>query len=285
MIYRLFMMNFGVLRAPENGDGGSGGGGSAGGGDGAGGGGAAPGGGDAGGGDGGDDAAGSDAAPSPADGADGGGDGGKEGDAAGDADGDAARMAKSYDLDNPDDGGGDDGGDGSGEDYKLEFPEGFQAGDAFTALATPVARELGLDGKKAGAYAAGVVQALQKAEQAEFVKSDAALKKEWGADYRANRAEAQKFYNWCLQESGLSKEDMRVFHSPKGVKLLYALSRRVGEKAQGTARDAGRQSERQWAHEAKTNPEHPDYKALRDVDDARFEEVTQRYNRAMGYGF
>lgn len=200
----------------------------------------------------------------------------------------AAELAREFDLSAPPQDGeaggkADDEGDEGGDAYALEFPDGFEAPEAFVALATPVARELGLDGRKAGAYAAGVVQAIQQAEQANFSKTAAELKAKWGRDYRANRAEAQKFYDWCRASGDFSDEDLRVFHSPRGVELLFKMSQRLGEKPAALRPDAAKQSELEWAEAASSDPNHPDYRALRDVDDPRFGKVRARFNAARGY--
>lgn len=197
----------------------------------------------------------------------------------------ADKLSKEYNLDEPSAGEGDNPppNDKGGEAYELAFPDGFSASPEFTALATPIAKELGLDGKQAGAYAAGVIQAIQQEEQANFRKTDAELKQKWGRDYGANKAEAQRFYNWCLEGGDFSKEDLRVFHSPKGVELLFKMSQRLGEKSTAQKPAAGKQSELEWAEAAYNDPKHPDYRALRDVDDPRFEQVRERYNRAKGY--
>lgn len=274
-------MRYWVLRAPEEGGGGYGGGDNGGGAP-------APG-------------AGGDNEP-PADGggqqvppADGGGAPPEGGDKGGEQGGKSAEelkaeadaLAKEYNLDEPPaDEEGDKNpaeGEQGKEEYALTFPEGFNASPEFTSLATPIAKELGLDGKQAGAYAAGVIQAIQQAEQANFRRTDTELKQKWGSEYRANRAEAQKFYNWCLESGDFSSEDLRVFHSPKGVELLYKMSQRVGEGRSVTPPSAGKQSEQEWAEAAYNDPKHPDYRALRDVDDPRFEKVRERYNRAKGY--
>jgi len=219
--------------------------------------------------------------------------GGKPAEAEGGSEGrqaaeEAAALAHEFDLSAPPQEGEegkrpDDDGDEGGAAYALEFPDGFEAPDAFVALATPVAKELGLDGRKAGAYAAGVVRAIQQAEQANFSKTAAALKEKWGRDYRANRAEAQKFYDWCRASGDFADEDLRVFHSPRGVELLFKMSQRVGEKSTAMKPDAAKQSELEWAEAASSDPNHPDYRALRDVDDPRFEKVRARYNAAKGY--
>lgn len=197
----------------------------------------------------------------------------------------ADELAREYNLDESDAAGEvrNPSEEGQGQEgYALEFPEGFQATAEFTSLATPIARELGLDGKQAGAYAAGVIRAIQQEEQANFRKTDAALKEKWGREYRANRAEAQRFYNLCLECGDFSPDDLRVLHSPKGVELLYKMSQRVGEGRSATPVVAGRQSDAEWAQAVYHDPRHPDYRALRDVDDPRFEKVRERYNRAMG---
>lgn len=170
------------------------------------------------------------------------------------------------------------------EAYAVEFPEHFVPTEEFSRLVTPVGRELGIDGKLFGEAAARVVEALQREEVERMAESDRALKEEWGADYKANKREARRFYKWCQEEGGLSAEDLRVFESPKGVKLLYRMSRRLGERGAVEGRGAV-QSEAAWADAVSRDPSHPDYKALRDVDNPRFEEVVARYNRARGIRF
>lgn len=75
-----------------------------------------------------------------------------------------------------------------------------------------------------------------------------------------------------------------MFESPKGVKLLFRMGRLLGEQGAVEGRGAV-QSESAWADAVSRDPSHPDYRALRDVDDPRFEEVVARYNRVRGIRF
>lgn len=169
-------------------------------------------------------------------------------------------------------------------EYSVEFPENFVPTEEFARLLTPVGKELGIEGKLFGQAAAQVVEALQREELAQMEKSDKELKSEWGAEYKANKQEARRFYNWCLEKGELTKEDLRVFESPKGFKLLYRMSQLLGEKSSPSGISVT-QGEIQWAESAMRDPNHPDYKALHDCDDHRFPEVVARYNRAKGIGF
>lgn len=164
--------------------------------------------------------------------------------------------------------------------YAVEYPEGFAVDPAFAEIVAPVAKESGLEGKVFGALTARVVGAMQDAEYANMVKTDAELKKDWGADYHANMKVAKATAERLMQGSGLSRQDLAVLQSPKGMRLLYAISQMTGERAAaGTAPAAA--SESSWAQEVMTNPQHPDYADFRDPSSPRWRQLNERYNRAQ----
>lgn len=200
----------------------------------------------------------------------------------------AAAMAKAYAITEPEPeaeaeaeaGGEQKEGEGEAE-YQLSYPENWNADPAFTELVTPIAKKSGIDGKTFGALTAEVIGKMQEAEYANMVKTDAELKKDWGADYDANMKAARAEAAFLKKEAGLTDDDLRVFASPKGMRALYAISLTHGERGAAGMKEVSA-SEKAWAEEVMNNPAHPDYKAFHDVDDPRWRLVNERYNRAKG---
>ncbi|MGN0868388.1 MAG: hypothetical protein ACI4O9_02540 [Akkermansia sp.] len=208
----------------------------------------------------------------------------------------AAAMQADYALDSPEEsenppqtGQGEEqeeqGGDAQQEvEYSLTFSENFEAQPEFLELVTARAKAAGLDGKAAGAYTEGVILAIQEQEYANMVKTDAELKADWGADYAANKREAKAFGVALAQRAGLTMQDMAVFQSPKGYRLLHELRMATASApAAGIGRSATSDVDSSYAHEVMHNPNHPDYAAFHEgLSNPRFREVNERYNRAKG---
>lgn len=199
----------------------------------------------------------------------------------------AEDMRRAYAFDEPEvaatDGGGaeaPDAGDGAEVPYEVEYPEDFVVDPVFADIVAPIARESGVEGKVFGALTARVVGAMQDAEYANMVKTDAELKADWGAEYHANMKVAKATAERLMQGSGLSRQDLAPLQSPKGMRLLYAIAQMTGERAAaGVAKAAA--SESSWAEEVMTNPKHPDYADFRDPSSPRWRQLNERYNRAQ----
>lgn len=178
--------------------------------------------------------------------------------------------------------GGDTGGDTEegAEEFCVEWPEGYEASDDLTEMVNKAARDAGVSDKALGVYTARMIEQLEEKQAAVLAADDAALKEAWGRDYLANKKAAREFMGRVMREHGLGKEDVQHLANPKGFKLLYVLSQKVG----GGAVHLGRASsdEVAWAKAAMGDREHPDHKALTDVRDPRHKEVTRRYFRANG---
>lgn len=167
--------------------------------------------------------------------------------------------------------------------YEVEWPEDFAASDDLTALTNEVARECGVSDKALGRYTAAMIGRIEARHVEQLAAADAALKQEWGRDYAANMKEARAFMSRQMKAHGLSAADVAEFATPKGFKVLYALSQSMGSKpTAGMQASATAQAEAAWAQAAMSDTEHPDNKALRDVLDPRHREVTARYFRAQG---
>lgn len=198
----------------------------------------------------------------------------------------AAAMREAYGFGVPE---SDDGGGGESlqeepvkeEGYAVVYPEGFAVDETFAALVEPIARESGVDGEVFGGLTAKVVRAIQDAEYANMVETDAQLKGDWGADYDANMKRAKATAWRLMKQSGLSEADLQPLQSPKGARLLFAISQLTGEgAAAGAVR--GSASEASWAKAVISDAKHPDYKDFRDVNSPRWRALNERYNRAMG---
>ncbi len=168
------------------------------------------------------------------------------------------------------------------EEYALSFSEEFSPDPAFLNLVTPHAKELGIDPAQAGGLVERTIASIQQAEYANMVESDAALKKDWGAEYQSNKQAVESYKVQLREQAGLTKEDMAVFNSPKGYRLLHAL---MGVTQAKPTAGVGTSSatEASWARDAFNNPSHPDHKALHNPSDPRWAEVNARYNRASTY--
>ena len=167
--------------------------------------------------------------------------------------------------------------------YEVEWPEDFAASDDLTALTNEVARECGVSDKALGRYTAAMIGRIEARHVEQLAAADAALKQEWGRDYAANMKEARAFMSRQMKAHGLSAADVAEFATPKGFKVLYALSQSMGSKpTAGMQASATAQAEAAWAQAAMSDTSHPDNKALRDVTDPRHREGTARYFRAQG---
>lgn len=199
----------------------------------------------------------------------------------------AANLRELYNLTAGTDDTGDSPADGQQpqeqqeQPYTVEYPEGFPVDDTFASIVTPIAKDSGLDGKTFGGLTAKVLQAVNDAEYANMVKTDAELKKDWGSEYDTNMRLARSTAQKLMRQSGLTEPDLAVLQCPKGMRLLYAISQMTGEKpAAGTTPPSAAESS--WAKDVMSNPNHPDYKDFRDPSSPRWRELNIRYNRATG---
>lgn len=165
-------------------------------------------------------------------------------------------------------------------EYSVEWPEGYEANEDLTNMVNAAAREVGVSDKALGAYTVKMIEQLEAREAERLQADDADLKGAWGKDYLANKKAAKEFMQGVMKEHGISAEEAKAFANPKGFKLLYALSQKLG----GGAVHVGKVNadEKAWATAALSDRSHPDYKALSDPKDPRHKEVTARYFRAQG---
>ena len=169
-------------------------------------------------------------------------------------------------------------------DFAMEWPEGYDATEEFSALTSEVAKEVGItDGKVAGAYTAKVIAALEAAADKQVAADDAALKEEWGADYKANKEECQAFVKRMSAKAGLTDADVAVLATPKGMRLIQAMRTEVGEGAAAVGKPVASAADESWAREVMTNPQHADYKAFHNPSDPRWRELNARYNKVKGF--
>lgn len=165
-------------------------------------------------------------------------------------------------------------------EYSVEWPEGYEANEDLTNMVNAAAREVGVSDKALGAYTVRMIEQLEAREAERLKADDADLKGAWGKDYLANKKAAKAFMQGVMKEHGISAEEAKAFANPKGFKLLYALSQKLG----GGEVHVGKVNadEKAWATAALSDRSHPDYKALSDPKDPRHKEVTMRYFRAQG---
>ena len=166
------------------------------------------------------------------------------------------------------------------QEYSVAWPEGYEANEELTNMVNVAAREVGVSDKALGAYTVKMIEQLEVREAERLQADDADLKGAWGKDYLANKKAAKAFMQGVMKEHGISAEEAKAFANPKGFKLLYALSQKLG----GGAVHVGKVNadEKAWATAALSDRSHPDYKALSDPKDPRHKEVTARYFRAQG---
>lgn len=170
------------------------------------------------------------------------------------------------------------------EPYSLSFSDSFEQNEQFTSIVTPVFEKAGIDGKLGGSLIEQTILALNEFEQKQREQDDADLKEDWGADYQANKAAAQAARKQLIaMDSRLSEDDMNVFSSAKGMRILFALGEHLNGKGATDTTARGSANDKAWAHEVMHNPAHPDFHALHNSSDPRFSEVNDRYNAAMGY--
>lgn len=165
--------------------------------------------------------------------------------------------------------------------YAITWPEDYQPNEEFASMASKEAQLAGLDKEAAGKYTAAMVRALQNHQNAQLKEHDAALKEEWGAEYEKNLKSAKSFLRQVVSDGALTKEDQSLFECAKGMRLMHALSKYVGEAplAGGGTKSA---AEQEWARAVMTDPNHQDYKALREWNNPRFAEVNRRFLAAKG---
>lgn len=170
------------------------------------------------------------------------------------------------------------------EEFAMVWPEGYEASEQFAQITTEAAMAAGItDGRLAGEYTAKVIAAIQDAAEAQVAADDAALKEDWGADYRANMDECKAFMGRMCAKAGLSEADVEVLSTPKGLRLVQAIRTEVGEGAAAVGKPAAGEADEVWAREVMSNPAHPDYKAFRNPSDGRWRELNARYNRIKGF--
>lgn len=191
-------------------------------------------------------------------------------------------MRKTYTFGTPDTEPTPTNDDNTPEDppYAVEYPADFAVDETFAGIVAPIAKDSGVDGKTFGNLTAKVVRALNDAEYANMVKTDAELKKDWGAEYNANMLTAKNTAEKLMKTSGLTEQDLSVLQSPKGMRLLYAISQMTGEQPAAGSTPASA-AESSWAKDIMSNPNHPDYRDFRDPSSPRWRSLNERYNRAM----
>jgi hypothetical protein len=165
-------------------------------------------------------------------------------------------------------------------EYSVEWPDGYEANEELTSMVNAAARETGVSDKALGAYTARMIEQLEEREAARLQAEDADLKGEWGKDYLANKKAAKSFMQSVMKEHGISADEAKMLANPRGFKLLYALSQKLG----GGELHVGnvKADEKAWATAVMSDRTHPDYAALSDPKDPRHREVTLRYFRAQG---
>lgn len=168
----------------------------------------------------------------------------------------------------------------STQPYSIQWPDGYEVSPSFSDITNTVAQEAGLDSKAAGVYTARVLDALNEAELKNMEKQDADLKTEWGSDYNSRMKECKTFLARHAKSAGLSNSDIAVLQSPKGFKLIYSFMAASGEQPAHVGTPTA--TAQSWANEAMNNPSHPDYNALRNLDDPRHEDVARRWYKAQG---
>ncbi len=166
------------------------------------------------------------------------------------------------------------------EPYALSFSEGFAPDAAFLNLVTPHCVAAGIAPDAAGKLLEQTVASMQEAEYSNMVASDAALKNDWGKDYSINKQAVESYKAEIRAKAGLSKDDMVVFNSPKGYRLLHSMMSATGAKPAAGLR-AGSSSDKSWASDVMSNPNNPDHSAFHNPSDPRWGEVNSRYNSAM----
>lgn len=176
---------------------------------------------------------------------------------------------------------------GGQPDYTLTFPDTFAEhpeAAAFNTILAPIAKQSGIDGTAFGklfadAYTA-ITDAQNRAEWQNRFQQDAALKKDWGADYEANMTTARSHIAFLKERAGLSDDDLAVFASPKGMRALYAMAT-AHATPPAAGLDANTITEQTWA-KAVMQPDHADHDAFVNPMNPRYKEVNQRWLRANG---
>ena len=164
--------------------------------------------------------------------------------------------------------------------YAIEWPEDYEPAEDFAEIATREAERAGLDKTGVGRYTAAMVAALQDYQGKQLEAQDKALKEEWGAEYESKLSSAKEFLGQLRSDGVLTAEDAAFFESPRGMRIMNALRGSVGESP-AAGLQAQTANEKSWAHEAMTNPKHPDYEALHTWNHPRFKEVNRRYNKTL----
>ncbi len=168
-------------------------------------------------------------------------------------------------------------------EYVFELPDDIQVTDEFKAILKDQAKGSGLDGKAAGKYVSSVIKAMEEAERTTITKDTKSLREDWGKDFNANMSAVKGFASRLMKDSGLTPEDMTIFQTPKGYRLLHTLKQIVGEDtfvdgAADPVSDPQKEAQRML-----TDPSHKYFKAIQDPTDPLFQEANHQYNKLVGY--
>lgn len=178
-------------------------------------------------------------------------------------------------------------GDGKGKEkkaepeYVLELPDDLQVTDDFKSILKDQAKDSGLDGKAAGKYVSGVIKAMEEAERMTQTRDTKELRSDWGKDFNANMDSVKAFAFKLRSKSGLTPEDMGPLQSPKGYRLLFALSQLVGEDTFVGGKTEQINDPQKEAHRMLTDPTHKYYEAMRDQTNPLFLEANRIYNNLV----
>ncbi len=173
--------------------------------------------------------------------------------------------------------------DNKDEAYELAFGDDFAGGDELKSLLTEQAKTSGLPSDKASQFLGSVISRMRDAEVTELKASDAKLKEEWGKNYEVNMKTAKSFAHKIATKAGLKIEDMAVFASPNGYRILNALA---GTFEEGGIVGAGSNGTRvNPDHEARrmlSDPNHPLHDAILNPAHPRHKEANEKYNQLVG---
>lgn len=171
-----------------------------------------------------------------------------------------------------------------GAPFELAFDEAIQMPDDLKDLLTTQAKESGLPADKASAFLNSIVSKLDAAEVERAKESDQSLRSDWGRDYEANVKQAKAFAHKVAKSSGLSLDDLSPLQSPKGFRLLHAISGMVGERrAEGIQGAAVATSDpKDEAKRILTDPTHKFHRAIMNPSDPQHIEANNYYDSLMG---
>lgn len=169
------------------------------------------------------------------------------------------------------------------ESFALSLDESLIPDEGFKSLLTEQAQASGLPADKATAFLNSVATKMRETEAEVMLSSDLELKKEWGSSYEANVKKAKLFARKVSQSSGLSLDDLSVLQSPKGFKLLHALSLSTAERS---FVDVGIQQPplgKKEEAESIMNGMHPKYgDAILNPANPLYKQANEEYDRLIG---